>query len=61
MVFGTPCQISGFRNILEVYGWLDRVVLIDIFATGFPQICCGKIYGMGYKRNEIECSKNIKA
>lgn len=36
VVFGTPCQISGFRNILEIYGWLDRVVLIDIFCHGVP-------------------------
>lgn len=36
MIFGTPCQISGFRNVLEIYGWLDRVVLIDIFCHGVP-------------------------
>ena len=36
VVFGTPCQISGFRNVLEIYGWLDKVVLIDIFCHGVP-------------------------
>lgn len=36
MVFGTPCQISGFKNVLMVHGWLDRVILIDIFCHGVP-------------------------
>lgn len=36
VVFGTPCQISGFRNILEMQGVLDRVILVDIFCHGVP-------------------------
>lgn len=36
LVFGTPCQISGFRNVLELHGWLDRVILVDIFCHGVP-------------------------
>ena len=36
VVFGTPCQISGFRNALKIHGWLDRVILVDIFCHGVP-------------------------
>lgn len=36
ILFGTPCQIAGFRNILEQKHLLDRVVLIDIFCHGVP-------------------------
>ncbi|RGI64714.1 4Fe-4S dicluster domain-containing protein [Ruminococcus sp. OM08-7] len=36
MIFGTPCQISGFRNVLKLHGLIDRVILIDIFCHGVP-------------------------
>lgn len=35
-IFGTPCQIAGFRKVLEQKSLLNRVVLIDIFCHGVP-------------------------
>ena len=35
IVFGTPCQIAGFRNIIN-YKKLDNFLLVDIFCHGVP-------------------------
>lgn len=36
LIFGTPCQISGLRNVLMLHGLIDRAILIDIFCHGVP-------------------------
>ena len=36
MVFGTPCQISALRKIVQFYKMEERFLLIDIFCHGVP-------------------------
>lgn len=36
LVFGTPCQIFGLANILELYRVRDCFVLVDFFCHGVP-------------------------
>jgi coenzyme F420-reducing hydrogenase beta subunit len=36
IVFGTPCQIAGVRNIVEAKGLSDNYILVDIFCHGVP-------------------------
>lgn len=36
MVFGTPCQIAGLKNVLTIRNWQNRVILVDIFCHGVP-------------------------
>ena len=62
VVFGTPCQISGFRNVLEIYGWLDRVVLIDIFCHGVPSNFLWTKYMKWVTRKmKLNATENIKS
>ena len=64
MVFGTPCQISGLRNVIEFYGWTDRVVFIDIFCHGVPSNLLWVKYieyiRKKMKLNSIKDIKNIQ-
>lgn len=34
IVFGTPCQISGFAKVAEKLGFRERVLLVEIFCHG---------------------------
>lgn len=36
VIFGTPCQIAGVRNILKLYKNKKRFLLVDIFCHGVP-------------------------
>lgn len=36
MVFGTPCQIYGLRQIIKQRGWEENFILIDLFCKGVP-------------------------
>lgn len=35
-IIGTPCQISGLNNVLNMLKLRERVLLIDIFCHGVP-------------------------
>lgn len=34
IIFGTPCQISGFAKVAEKSGFRERVLLVEIFCHG---------------------------
>lgn len=36
VIFGTPCQIAGVRNILKLYNNKKQILLVDIFCHGVP-------------------------
>jgi coenzyme F420-reducing hydrogenase beta subunit len=36
IVFGTPCQIAGIRNIVERMNLADKYYLVDFFCHGVP-------------------------
>ena len=36
VIFGTPCQIAGVRNILNLYKIEKNFHLVDIFCHGVP-------------------------
>lgn len=36
VVFGTPCQIAGFRKIIELKKAEEKFLLIDIYCHGVP-------------------------
>lgn len=36
IVFGTPCQVAGYNQVLKSKGLRDRTVLVDIFCHGVP-------------------------
>lgn len=36
VIFGTPCQIAGVRNILNLYKVKKNFLLVDIFCHGVP-------------------------
>ena len=36
VVFGTPCQISGLRNLINMKKVTDRFILVDFFCHGVP-------------------------
>lgn len=44
MVFGTPCQISGLKNVLYSRNLESRVILVDIFCHGVPSDLVWKQY-----------------
>lgn len=44
MVFGTPCQISGLKNVLDSRELRSRVILVDIFCHGVPSNSLWKKY-----------------
>ena len=44
VVFGTPCQIIGLKNVLESNGLRDRVLLVDFFCHGVPSIILWQKY-----------------
>ncbi len=44
VVFGTPCQIIGLKNVLEINDLRDRVLLVDFFCHGVPSIILWKQY-----------------
>ena len=62
MVFGTPCQISGFRNILELYSLSDRVILVDIFCHGVPtNLLWTKYLKWVAKKMKLDSAESIKS
>ncbi len=44
VVFGTPCQISAIRNILELKKLQDKFLLVDFFCHGTPSMNLWKKY-----------------
>jgi coenzyme F420-reducing hydrogenase beta subunit len=36
IVFGTPCQIAGIRNVVERMNLADKYYLVDFFCHGVP-------------------------
>lgn len=44
IVFGTPCQIYGFRKEIQRRGVENRFILIDLFCRGVPSFYLWKSY-----------------
>ncbi len=43
-IFGLPCQIYGFRKVIQALNLSDRFVLVDIFCHGAPTVKLWKKY-----------------
>ena len=44
IIFGTPCQISGLREVANLYKLNNQLVLVDIFCHGVPSYYLWKKY-----------------
>lgn len=59
MVFGTPCQISAIRNLVDFYKITKQFLLIDIFCHGVPSYLLWDNYlewleNKGIKKEKID-------
>lgn len=59
IVVGTPCQIHGFKKIVEMKKKVDNFIFIDIFCHGVPSYKVWKEYKEYLKRNNISKIKYI--
>lgn len=57
MVFGTPCQISSLKKIVEFYNIEAQFLLIDIFCHGVPSYLLWNKYLKWLERRGINNSK----
>ena len=58
IVFGTPCQISGLRMVVQHFKLSSRVIFIDIFCHGVPSSLLWTNYLNWLEKNKgIEKSK----
>lgn len=53
IVVGTPCQIHGFKKVVEMRRKLDNFIFIDIFCHGVPSYNIWKKYREYIKRFNI--------
>lgn len=44
IVFGTPCQIYGLRQVVDSLKISDRFIFIDLFCAGVPSLLLWKKY-----------------
>ena len=56
VVFGTPCQISGIKNIVSLKKKLDNFIFIDFFCHGVPSYLLWKQY-LREKRKRYKITK----
>lgn len=38
IVFGTPCQIAGIKNLINIKGICENFILVDFFCHGVPSL-----------------------
>lgn len=61
VVFGTPCQISGIKNVVSLKRKLDNFIFIDFFCHGVPSYLLWEQYlRENRKKYKIERFKEIK-
>lgn len=58
VIFGTPCQIAGFNNVLVKYNLRNRALLVDIFCHGVPSDFLWKSY-LKYLKKKGICTDQI--
>ena len=59
IVVGTPCQIHGFKKIIEMRKKLDNFIFIDIFCHGVPSYKIWEQYRDYLRQRNISKIKNI--
>lgn len=59
IVVGTPCQIYGFKKIVEMRRKLDNFIFIDIFCHGVPSYNIWKQYVEYLKKFNISKIEDI--
>jgi len=57
IVFGTPCQVAGYNQILRRKKLRDRVILVDIFCHGVPSNLLWSKY-LGWLERKKKVRKN---
>ena len=53
IVFGTPCQVAGYNQVLRRKKLRDRVILVDIFCHGVPSNLLWRKYLKCFEKKKV--------